>query len=166
MNPEQVTEFLTQVIQPRFTTVEGVGDAQILGGREFAMRVWLDPIRLAARNVTAGDVLTAIRASNFLSAPGKTENEFVAYAIQTQTTLQTPEFFGALPVRAERRRDRAAARRGAKSNSAPRTTTSRAPSTARKARSSASSPRPAPTRSTRRRSGASCRRSRASCRRA
>ena len=100
MNPQQVTEFLSQVVQPRFTTVEGVGDAQILGGREFAMRVWLDPTRLAARNVTAIDVLDAIRQSNFLSAPGKTENEFVAYAIQTATTLQTPESFGAIAVRA------------------------------------------------------------------
>jgi multidrug efflux pump len=100
MNPQQVTEFLTQVVQPRFTTVEGVGDAQILGGREFAMRIWLDPTRLAARNVTAIDVLNAVRASNFLSAPGKTENEFVAYAIQTATTLQTPESFGAIAVRA------------------------------------------------------------------
>ena len=100
MNPQQVTEFLTQVVQPRFTTVEGVGEAQILGGREFAMRVWLDPTRLAARNVTAVDVLTAIRSSNFLSAPGKTENEFVAYAVQTATTLQTPESFGAIAVRA------------------------------------------------------------------
>jgi multidrug efflux pump len=101
MNPQQVTEFLTQVVQPRFTTVEGVGDAEILGGREFAMRIWLDPIQLAARNVTASDVLSAIRASNFLSAPGKTENEFVAYAIQTATTLQTPEAFGNLSVRAK-----------------------------------------------------------------
>jgi multidrug efflux pump len=101
MDPQQVTEFLTQVVQPRFTTVEGVGDAQILGGRQFAMRVWLDPVQLAARSVTAGDVLAAIRASNFLSAPGKTENQFVAYAIQTATTLQTPESFAALPVRAE-----------------------------------------------------------------
>jgi multidrug efflux pump len=101
MNPQQVTEFLTQVVQPRFATVEGVGEAQILGGREFAMRVWLDPVRLAARSVTAADVLTAIRSSNFLSAPGKTENEFVAYAIETATTLQTPESFGQLPVRAD-----------------------------------------------------------------
>jgi multidrug efflux pump len=100
MNPQQVTEFLTQVVQPRFTTVEGVGDAQILGGRQFAMRIWLDPTRLAARMVTAVDVLNAVRASNFLSAPGKTENEFVAYAIQTATTLQTPESFGAIAVRA------------------------------------------------------------------
>ena len=58
MNPQQVTEYLTQVMQPRFATVEGVGEVQILGGREFAMRVWLDPMRLAAREVTAGDVLT------------------------------------------------------------------------------------------------------------
>jgi multidrug efflux pump len=100
MNPQQVTEFLTQVIQPRFATVEGVGEVQILGGRDFAMRVWLDPIRLAARGVTATDVLAAIRASNFLSAPGKTENELVAYTIATETTLQTPESFGNMAVRA------------------------------------------------------------------
>ncbi len=99
MSPEQVTEYLTQVVQPRFATVEGVGEVQILGGRDFAMRVWLDPVRLAARGVTAGDVLAAIRASNFLSAPGRTENSFVAYAIQTETTLQTPESFSNLAVK-------------------------------------------------------------------
>jgi multidrug efflux pump len=101
MTPEQVTEYLSRVVQPRFTTIEGVGDVQIFGGREFAMRVWLDPVRLAARGVTAADVLTAIRASNFLSAPGRTENELVAYSIAVQTTLQTPEAFGALPVRTD-----------------------------------------------------------------
>jgi multidrug efflux pump len=101
MNPQQVTEYLTQVIQPRFATVEGIGEVQILGGRQFAMRVWLDPIRLAARGVTAADVLAAIRASNFLSAPGKTENELVAYTIATETTLQTPASFGNMAVRAD-----------------------------------------------------------------
>ena len=62
MSPEQVTEFLT-VVQPRFATLEGVGSAEILGGRDFAMRVWLDPLKLASRNVTATDVLASIRAS-------------------------------------------------------------------------------------------------------
>ena len=100
MNPQQVNEFLTRVVQPRFATLNGVGTAEILGGREFSMRVWLDPIRLAARNVTAADVLLAIRASNFLAAPGKTQNEYVAYAIEMQTTLQTPETFGAMSIRA------------------------------------------------------------------
>ena len=57
MNPEQVSEFLTRVVQPRFATLEGVGNAEILGGRDFSMRVWLDPVRLAARGVTAGDVV-------------------------------------------------------------------------------------------------------------
>jgi multidrug efflux pump len=100
MTPEQVSEFLTRVVQPRFATLEGVGAADILGGRDFSMRIWIDPIRLAARGVTAGDVVAAVRASNFLSAPGKTRNEYVAYAIEMQTTLQTPESFGALPIRA------------------------------------------------------------------
>ncbi|MCP8939310.1 efflux RND transporter permease subunit [Alsobacter sp. SYSU M60028] len=100
MTPEQVTEYLTRVVQPRFATLDGVGSAEILGGRDFAMRVWFDPLKLASRNVTAGDALNAIRSSNFLAAPGKTQNEFVAYALEMQTTLQTPEAFGALPIRA------------------------------------------------------------------
>ena len=99
MNPEQVSEFLTRVVQPRFATLEGVGSADILGGRDFSMRVWIDPIKLASRNATASDVVAAIRASNFLAAPGKTQNEYVAYSIEMQTTLQTPETFGALPIR-------------------------------------------------------------------
>jgi multidrug efflux pump len=99
MNPEQVSEFLTRVVQPRFATLEGVGNAEILGGRDFSMRVWIDPVRLAARAVTAGDVVTAIRANNFLAAPGKTQSEYVAYRLDMQTTLQTPETFGMLPIR-------------------------------------------------------------------
>ncbi|MCB8819661.1 efflux RND transporter permease subunit [Microvirga rosea] len=99
MNPEQVSEFLTRVVQPRFATLEGVGTAEILGGRDFSMRVWIDPVRLAARGVTAGDVVAAVRSSNFLAAPGKTQNEFVAYALEMQTTFQTPESFGTLPIR-------------------------------------------------------------------
>ena len=100
MNPQQLTEYLTRVIQPRFATVDGVADAQILGAQQFAMRVWIDPVELAARMVTATDVLTAITRSNFLSAPGKTKNEYYAYSIEAKTTLQDPETFGELPVRA------------------------------------------------------------------
>ena len=86
MNPEQVSEFLTRVVQPRFATLNGVGNAEILGGRDFSMRVWLDPVRLAARGVTAGDVVQAINANNFLAAPGKTQSEYVAYRLDMQTT--------------------------------------------------------------------------------
>jgi multidrug efflux pump len=100
MSPEQVTEYLTRVIQPRLATVNGVADAQLLGANTFAMRIWLDPLRMAARGVTASDVVAAVRGSNFLAAPGKTENSFVAYGVETATTLQTPETMGALSVRA------------------------------------------------------------------
>ena len=99
MNPQQLTEYLTRVIQPRFATVPGVADAQILGAQEFAMRVWIDPIAMAARKVTATDILAAITASNFLSAPGSTANEYYAYSIDAKTTLQDPQTFGELPVR-------------------------------------------------------------------
>jgi Cation/multidrug efflux pump len=99
MNAQQLTEFITRVVQPRFATVPGVADAQVLGGQDFAMRVWIDPTRLASRQVTASEVYAAISNSNFLSAPGKTKNDFVAYSIETQTTLQMPDAFGALPIR-------------------------------------------------------------------
>lgn len=101
MTPEQLTEYLDRVIRPRMSTIPGVAEIQIIGAANYAMRVWLDPLRLAARGVTASEVLTAIRASNFLSAPGKTENEFVAQSISLKSTLQTPAAFGALPIRAD-----------------------------------------------------------------
>jgi multidrug efflux pump len=101
MSSAQVTEYLTRVVQPRLATIDGVAEAQVLGGQTFSMRVWLDPDLMAARNVTASDVLAAVKSSNFLSAPGKTQNKFVSYQIEMQTTLQDPEAFAALPIRAK-----------------------------------------------------------------
>ncbi|NUB45286.1 efflux RND transporter permease subunit [Fertoebacter nigrum] len=98
MTPEQLTEYLERVIRPRVSTIDGVAEMQIIGAANYAMRVWIDPLKLAARGVTATEVLAAIRASNFLSAPGKTRNEYVAYSITLESTLQTAEAFGALPL--------------------------------------------------------------------
>ncbi|TIS96664.1 efflux RND transporter permease subunit [Mesorhizobium sp.] len=99
MTPEQLTEYIERVVRPRMSTVEGVADVQIFGAAEYSMRVWIDPIKLAARGVTASEVLTAINNSNFLSAPGNTENEYVVSSITVRSTLQTPEAFAALPLR-------------------------------------------------------------------
>ncbi|MBB3234893.1 efflux RND transporter permease subunit [Phyllobacterium endophyticum] len=101
MTSEQITEYLERVIQPRMSTIQGVADAQILGGQVFSMRVWIDPIKLAARKTTASEVLTAINQSNFLSAPGKIENLYNASPITLKTTLQTPEAFGAMPIKSD-----------------------------------------------------------------
>ncbi|MDX8518613.1 efflux RND transporter permease subunit [Mesorhizobium dulcispinae] len=99
MTKEQLTEYIERVIRPRISTVEGVADVQIFGAEEYSMRVWIDPVRLAARGATAADVLTAINNSNFLSAPGNTQNEYVVSSITVHSTLQTPEAFSQLPIR-------------------------------------------------------------------
>lgn len=99
MTSEQVTEYITRVIRPRMSTIPGVAEIQVLGGQTYAMRVWIDPVRLAGRGMTAAEVLGAINASNFLAAPGKTEGDLTAYPITMETTLQTPEAFAALPIK-------------------------------------------------------------------
>ncbi len=101
MSAEQITEYIDRVIRPRMSTIEGVADVQVLGAKEYSMRVWIDPVKLASRGITASDVLTAIRASNFLSAPGNTRNEFVANSITLRSTLQNPEAFGNLPLKSD-----------------------------------------------------------------
>ncbi|MGC4026026.1 MAG: efflux RND transporter permease subunit [Mesorhizobium sp.] len=99
MTSEQITEYISRVIRPRLSTVEGVADAQILGAADYSMRVRMDPIALAARGITATEVLTAITNANFLSAPGNTQNEYVVHTITVKSTLQTPEGFAQLPLR-------------------------------------------------------------------
>ncbi|MBX3598881.1 MAG: efflux RND transporter permease subunit [Rhizobiaceae bacterium] len=99
MTPEQITEYIERVIRPRMSTVEGVADAQILGAAKYSMRVRVDPVALAARGLTASEVLAAISNANFLSAPGNTQNEFVVHTITVKSTLQTPEGFAQLPLR-------------------------------------------------------------------
>ncbi|MCB1357084.1 MAG: efflux RND transporter permease subunit, partial [Maritimibacter sp.] len=98
MTPEQLTEYLERVIRPRVTNIEGVAQMEILGASQYAMRVWLDPLEMSARGVTASEVLAAIRSSNFLSAPGKTENTYFAYSLTLESTIQSAEAFGALPL--------------------------------------------------------------------
>jgi multidrug efflux pump len=101
MTSEQLTEYIERVIRPRVSTIQGVAEVQVLGAANYSMRVWIDPIKLAARGLTAAEVLSAINSSNFLAAPGKTKNEYVAYSITMKSTLQTPEAFGALPLRSD-----------------------------------------------------------------
>jgi multidrug efflux pump len=101
MTSEQLTEYIERVIRPRMSTIEGVAEVQVLGAANYSMRVWIDPIKLAARGLTTAEVLSAINSSNFLAAPGKTKNEYVASSITLQSTLQTPEAFGALPLKSE-----------------------------------------------------------------
>ena len=102
MNPQQVTDYLVRVVQTQFSTIEGVGEAEILGQKVFAMRVWLDPVKMAGFNITAADVNQALRNNNVQSAAGETRSQLLATAIDARTGLNTPEEFGEIVVAASK----------------------------------------------------------------
>src|SRR5512145_23375 len=68
LSPNQITDYLIRVVQPKLQAVEGVQTAEIFGKQEFALRAWLDPDKMAAHGVTATDVSNALSANNFISA--------------------------------------------------------------------------------------------------
>ncbi|MBY6264913.1 multidrug efflux RND transporter permease subunit [Azospirillum sp. 412522] len=96
-----ISDYLTRVVQPVLSTVEGVARAQILGGQTFAMRLWLDPVKMAARNISPADVSAAITANNFQSAPGQTKGVFVVSNITANTGLTDVEQFRDMVVKAK-----------------------------------------------------------------
>jgi multidrug efflux pump len=99
LNNPQITDYLSRVIQPKLATLPGMAEAEILGNQVFAMRLWLDPVKLAAFGLTANDVSEAVRKYNFLSAAGETKGQYVVTSINAETELQTPEAFAAIPLK-------------------------------------------------------------------
>ncbi len=95
----QITDYLTRVVQPKLQTIDGVANAQILGGQTFAMRVWLDPNKMAARGVTPNDVSLALAANNFTSAAGQVKNAYTQTSINALTSLDSAKAFGQLVVK-------------------------------------------------------------------
>ncbi len=99
MTPEQITDYITRVIQPRLQTISGVASADIFGGSKFAMRIWLDPQRMAALRVTPNDITDALKKNNFQSAPGKTKGEYVAFNISAETGIHDVDTFRNMVVK-------------------------------------------------------------------
>ena len=100
MTASQITDYLTRVVQPRLQTIDGVANAQILGGQTFAMRIWLDPTRMAALGVTPADVRDALAANNFTTAAGEIKSNYTQVSVNALTSLEQRR-----GVRAARRRD-------------------------------------------------------------
>jgi hydrophobe/amphiphile efflux-1 (HAE1) family protein len=98
MGASQITDYLTRVIQPRLQTINGVANAQILGGQIFAMRIWLDPDKMAALGVTPVDVRNALANNNFVTAAGQVKGDFVQTTINAETSLDNAAAFGKLVV--------------------------------------------------------------------
>ncbi|MDE1959774.1 MAG: efflux RND transporter permease subunit, partial [Xanthomonadaceae bacterium] len=97
----KITDYLTRVVQPQLSAVEGVQSAEIIGARTFALRAWLDPVKMAAHGVTATDVNQALAANNFLSAIGTTKGQMVSVNLTAATDLHTVDEFKNLVVKAD-----------------------------------------------------------------
>ncbi|MFA7592306.1 MAG: efflux RND transporter permease subunit [Thiohalobacteraceae bacterium] len=101
MQPAQISDYLLRVVQPKLQAVAGVAKAQLLGSKTFAMRVWLDPQRMAALGVSPDDVQDVLRKNNFLSAVGQTKGAYVAIDLTADTDISSEEDFRRLVVRSE-----------------------------------------------------------------
>ena len=97
-----ITDFLSRVVKPKLDSIEGVQTAELLGARNFALRAWLDPQRLAAHGVTAADVYGALAANNYLSAVGTTKGQMVQVDLTANTDLHSADEFKELIIRQEK----------------------------------------------------------------
>jgi multidrug efflux pump len=96
-----ISDYLTRVVQPLLVTVPGVASADILGGQTFAMRLWLDPARMAARGISASDVAAAILANNYQAAPGQAKGYFTITNVDANTGLTDVAQFKRMVVKSK-----------------------------------------------------------------
>src|SRR6266852_5778253 len=99
LDPNQITDYLTRVVQPKLSAIGGVQRADILGARTFAMRIWLKPDQMAARSVSPSDVHDALAKNNYLSALGSTKGSMVSVNLVANTDLKTAEDFRQMVVK-------------------------------------------------------------------
>ena len=99
LEPNQITDYLTRVVQPKIASINGVQRADILGARTFAMRIWLQPDKMAALNVSPTDVQKALAGNNYLSAIGATKGAMISVNLVANTDLNNAQEFENLVVR-------------------------------------------------------------------
>jgi len=99
LEANQITDYLVRIVQPRLSALEGVQRADILGGRTFAMRIWLKPDRMTALGINPNQIRVALGANNFLSAVGRTKGALVQVNLSANTDLRSLEEFRNLVVR-------------------------------------------------------------------
>ena len=94
-----ITDYLLRVVQPKLQALEGVQTAEFIGQKQFALRAWLDPIKMAAYNITGTDVRNALAANNFTSAIGTTKGQMVQVNLTASTGLTSLDGFRDLIVK-------------------------------------------------------------------
>src|SRR5580658_9210551 len=94
-----VTDYLIRVVQPKLESIDGVQQAEVLGARQFALRAWLDPARMAAHGVAADDVYNALAANNYLTAVGQSKGQMVSVDLAANTDVHSLDEFRRLVVK-------------------------------------------------------------------
>src|SRR6184192_668097 len=102
LDQNQITDYLTRVVQPRLSAISGVQRADILGNRTFAMRIWLRPDKMAALGISASAVRDALSKNNHLSAIGQTKGSMVSVNLIANTDLRTADEFRQLVVKEDK----------------------------------------------------------------
>jgi multidrug efflux pump len=100
-SPQQITDYVSRVVQPKLATVAGVANPEILGGQKFSMRVWLNPEKLAQFGISPDDVKRALTSNNFQAAAGGSKGALDVIGTQAETDLRSVAEFRALVVRGE-----------------------------------------------------------------
>ncbi|MFZ4286441.1 efflux RND transporter permease subunit [Variovorax sp. HJSM1_2] len=99
LSPLEINDLVNRMVKPRLQTVTGVADVRIFGERKYAMRVWLDPDKLASYRLTTGDVEDAIRRSNLELPGGRIESQQREFSVTSQTDLMRPAQFGDITIK-------------------------------------------------------------------
>jgi len=99
LDQNQISDYLTRVVQPKLSAISGVQRAEVLGNRTFAMRIWLKPEQMAARGVSPSDVRDALAKNNYLSALGSTKGSMVSVNLVANTDLKNSEEFKQMIVK-------------------------------------------------------------------
>lgn len=99
LDANQITDYLTRVVQPKLAAISGVQRADILGSRTFAMRIWLKPDQMASRGVSPSDVRDALAKNNYLSALGATKGSAVSVNLVANTDLKSVDEFRQMVIK-------------------------------------------------------------------
>ena len=99
LSPQQITDYVIRVVQPKLASVPGVANPELFGGQKFSMRVWLDPDKLAQYGMGPDDLSKALTSNNFTSAAGSTKGSFDVVNTQADTDLKSVDEFRQLVVK-------------------------------------------------------------------
>jgi multidrug efflux pump len=101
LDSSQITDYLKRVINPQLFTVAGISKVDLYGGTQYALRVWLDPYKMAALKLTATDVLGVLNQNNYQSASGQATGEYVLYNGDVKTQVESTEELSKLVIKSD-----------------------------------------------------------------